>query len=219
MKDVIVGLIAIAIGAMFCFRGYLAMRVIIPIWGAFAGFVFGAGLLDAITGDGFLGSVVGWLAGLATAVVFAALAYFYYEISVMIAMGAVGFVLGTSVMAALGVNWSWVVVLVGVAAGAVLAFLAITADLPMVLLTVLTAAAGASTVVAGLMLMFDTVSVDDFDSASTTDTLADDWWWYAIYGALVVAGIISQVRATRQFRTSLREAWEADGGRQLRSSS
>ena len=47
MQDVVVGLLAIAVGALFAFRGYFAMRVIIPIWGAFAGFMLGAGLVDA----------------------------------------------------------------------------------------------------------------------------------------------------------------------------
>ena len=42
MKDIIVGIVAILVGALFCFRGWLAMRVVIPIWGAFGGFVFAA---------------------------------------------------------------------------------------------------------------------------------------------------------------------------------
>ena len=48
MQDVIFGLIAIAAGALFCFRGYLAFRLIIPIWGAFVGFATGAGAVTAL---------------------------------------------------------------------------------------------------------------------------------------------------------------------------
>ena len=33
MNDVILGILAIAIGALFALRGYLTMRVVIPIWG------------------------------------------------------------------------------------------------------------------------------------------------------------------------------------------
>ena len=40
MQDIIVGVLAIAIGALFCFRGWIAMRIVIPIWGAFAGFLW-----------------------------------------------------------------------------------------------------------------------------------------------------------------------------------
>ena len=34
MKDIVVGVLAVLVGALFCFRGWLAMRVVIPIWGA-----------------------------------------------------------------------------------------------------------------------------------------------------------------------------------------
>ncbi len=51
MNDILFGTLAVLIGAVFCFRGYFAMRIIIPIWGAFAGFVLGAGVVTA-GGDG-----------------------------------------------------------------------------------------------------------------------------------------------------------------------
>ncbi|MFZ4810427.1 MAG: DUF4203 domain-containing protein [Ilumatobacteraceae bacterium] len=217
MKDVLIGLVAIVVGAMFCYRGYLAMRLIIPIWGAFAGFALGAGIVDAITGDGFLVGVAGWVTGVAIAVLFAGLAYLYYEVSVLIGMAAIGFVLGSSVMVALGVTWSWVIIIVGVAVGTLLAALAIIADLPMVLLTVLTAAAGASTVVTGLMLLTNTLSTGDL-STVTPETIDDGWWWYATYGVLMLTGIVAQIRVIESMTASVRSAWGHDGGRQLSTS-
>jgi hypothetical protein len=207
MNDIVVGVIAILTGAVFCFRGYLAMRIVIPLWGAFAGFMLGAGLVAG--NDGFLANALGWLVGIAVAVVFGLVAYLYYEVSVLIGMMAIGFVLGTSVMVALGVTWSWVIVLSGIVVAVVLAFIGIAGDLPMVLLTFLTALAGASTIVAGLMLMFGVVQLDDFDSALTTEALADDWWWYAIYVALAFGGIVAQFVDVDRRRESLREAWRS----------
>lgn len=205
MNDILVGLIALLTGAVFCFRGYLAMRIVIPVWGAFAGFMLGAGI---VAGDaGFLGNALGWLVGLGLAIVFGAIAYLYYSVSVIIGMMAIGFVLGTSSMVALGVTWSWVIVLSGVVLAVVLSFVAIAADLPMTLLTILTALAGASTIVTGLMLLFGTVDVADFDVAITTETVADQWWWFVIYGGLVVAGMIAQFTDVDRRRESLREAW------------
>jgi len=205
MDDVVVGIIAVLTGAVFCFRGYLAMRVVIPLWGAFAGFFLGAGVVAG--DDGFLTTALGWVVGIAVAVVFGLVAYLYYEVSVLIGMMAIGFVLGTSVMVALGVTWSWVIVLSGVVLAVVLAFVALVGDLPMVLLTVLTALAGASTIVSGAMLMFGVIDLDDFDSAITTEVLADDWWWYAIFVALAAAGMIIQYSDVERRRQSLREAW------------
>jgi hypothetical protein len=217
VQDVIVGLLALAVGALFCFRGYLALRVVIPIWGAFAGFVFGAGLVDSITGDGFLGSVLGWGVGVAVAIVFALIAYLYYEIAVIIGMSAIGFTLGVTVMAAIGVTWSWVIILVGVVSAVMLALVAIIADVPMMLLTILTATAGATTIITGVMLLVGTLSTDDFEVGATTQTIDDAWWWYVSYVVLVIAGIVAQVRDQERLRQTLRENWQTSGGRSMRS--
>ena len=85
-----------------------------------------------------------WIVGLAVALVFGLIAYLYYEVAVFIGMTSIGFVLGTGAMAFLGITWSWLVILVGVITAAVLAVVAIVGDMPMVLLTVLTALAGAT---------------------------------------------------------------------------
>lgn len=78
MQDLILGLAAIVAGALFCFAGYLAFRLIIPLWGALAGFAFGAGLVSSITGDGFLRTLLGWGVGLACALAFALVAWWWY---------------------------------------------------------------------------------------------------------------------------------------------
>jgi hypothetical protein len=187
VEDVVVGILALVIGGLFCFRGYLAMRLIIPVWGAFAGFALGAGLVAYFTDEGFLSTLVGWLVGLAVGVVFALIAYLYYAISVLIAMASIGFTLGASAMVALDVTWSWVVILVGVLLGALLAFLAIVADLPTALLVVLSAVAGAIAMTAGVMLIVGALETDDFTAAAATERIKDDWWWYAVMIALAVA--------------------------------
>lgn len=216
MKDILVGLVAVLVGSLFCFRGWLAMRVVIPIWGAFAGFVFGAGLIDAWFGDGFLRTALGWVVGFVFAAVFFFLAYLYFEIAVVLAMSFVGFAIGTALMTALGIGWNWVVVAVGLATGVALAWLAIVVNLPMGVLTVLTALGGASTIVGGVMLVFGTIDTDDFE-ASVTEHAADNPWWYVLFGALVVAGIVSQIAFAERLRVTLRDAWADAGGRQFNS--
>jgi hypothetical protein len=203
--DVVIGVLAVAIGALFCFRGYLAMRIIIPIWGAFVGFMLGAGIAASIENQGFLTTVLGWILGLVLAIVIAALAYLYYEVSVAIVLGGIGFVLGTGLMAALGVTWSWVVVPVGVAVGLVLAVIAILADLPAILLVVLTALGGAATIVGGVMLLVGTVDLDELDR-ETTERLDLGGWWYALQIGLAIAGIVAQRRDAAR-RQRLEQAW------------
>lgn len=209
MQDVILGLVAIAAGALFCFAGYLAFRLIIPLWGFFAGLAFGAGLISSVTGDGFLRTLLGWAVGLGCALAFALVAYLFYEVAVVVAMGSIGFALGTSLMVALHVSWTWVVVLAGVAAGILLALLAIVAELPMVLLIVLSALGGASAITMGVMLLVGTANSADFTSDSATEQIDAGWWWYVVYGAFAVAGMVTQMRGAARIRGSMREAWAA----------
>ncbi|MFT3855624.1 MAG: DUF4203 domain-containing protein [Ilumatobacteraceae bacterium] len=207
--DVFFGIIAVLIGAAFCFQGYLTMRLVIPIWGAFAGFSFGAGLVAAIGNDGFLSTGVGWIVGLVTAVVFALFAYLYYAVAVVLTMGAIGFALGSSAMYALNIHWRWLVVLVGIAAGVLLALLALIADMPMLLLVVLSAMAGAAAIVGGIMFLTGALDTGDVSSDRVIEAADHGWWWTAMYAALAIVGIVVQLRATARWRMSMRDAWDA----------
>lgn len=215
MRDVIFGLLAVAAGAALGFRGYVAMRIMIPMWGAFSGFALGAGIVAGVDDDEFLRSVGAWVVGVVVGAVFAGVAYLYFEISVAIAMAAVGFTLGTALMVTLGVRWSWLIVIVGAICGIVLAFAAIATDMPMLLLSMVTATAGAAAIVGGVMLVAGIVHSADFDSATTTERIEDSWWWYAIYVLLVVGGFAAQL-ADAGARRTMRQVWIDDGGRQLR---
>ncbi|EGD57076.1 DUF4203 domain-containing protein [Gordonia neofelifaecis] len=194
MSSILIGFIAIIIGILFCFRGVVAMRVVIAIWGAFVGLNLGAGIVSAITGDGYFSTALGWIVGIAVGILFALLAYLYYAVAVTLAMASIGFVLGTALMAALGVTWNWVIILVGVVVGILLAIAAIMLNLPALLLVVLSALGGSTAIVGGLMLLTSTIEVDDFSQASVTSTISHNWWWYATYIVLVIAGIVVQAR-------------------------
>ncbi|MEI2702224.1 MAG: DUF4203 domain-containing protein [Baekduia sp.] len=207
MRDVIFALLAIAAGALFCFRGNLAFRIVIPIWGAFVGFATGAALVASLGGDGFLSTATGWFVGFGLAVVFGALAYLFYAVSVVIAMASIGFSLGASAMLAIGVSWTWVAVLVGLAFAVLLAYTAIVSDLPMVLLTVLSAMAGASAITTGVMVLVDEISTRDFTDEAVTAS-HNPWWVIAMYLVLAVAGIVSQTRASA-VSGSMRQSWDA----------
>ena len=213
MSDVLVGLLAVLAGSVLCFRGYLTMRLIIPIWGAFAGFLLGAGLVANLTGDGLLSTLLGWVVGAVLGLVFGALAYLYFEVCVFVAMASIGFVLGSSLMVALDVHWTWLIVLAGIALGGVLAWFAIVGDLPMIALTVLPAMAGASTIVGGIMLLGGVFDVSDLDDVSVVERINDGPGWWALHVLLAVAGVIVQVRVRGSLMTSLRDEWAATGRR------
>jgi hypothetical protein len=207
MADIVIGILAIVVGAVFCFRGVPAMRFVIALWGAFAGLNLGAGLVSALTGDGFLGTALGWIVGVLLAALFSVLAYLYYAVAVTLTMASVGFALGTAAMAALGVTWNWVVITVGVVLGVALAVLTLAVNLPAVLLVVVSALGGAVAVVGGVLLLVGTLDTADFDEETLTATVAHHWWWYALYVVLVVAGTIAQAQMLGRER-SLRDKWQ-----------
>lgn len=215
MEDVLIGLLAVAVGALFCFRGYLALRLVFPIWGAFVGFMFGAGLVSNVANQGFLRTLLSWIVAVVFALLFGLLAYLYYAVAVIIGMGAIGFTLGAGLMAVLGVQWSWLVILVGVTVGVALAVLSIMANVPMMLLVVLSALAGAALMVVGVMLMVGTLNSADFNQRATTANVEVAWWWVAAFGVLAVVGMVSQVRATDRLMASMRDEWS--GSRSART--
>ncbi|WP_024794139.1 hypothetical protein [Tomitella biformata] len=207
MSDIVIGILAILVGAVFCFRGIIAMRFVIAIWGAFVGLNLGAALVAAISGDGFFATAMGWTAGIVLAVVFSVLAYLYYAVAVVLAMSSVGFALGAGAMAALGVTWDWVIVLVGVVIGVLLAILTLAVDLPSVLLVILSALGGAVAIVGGVMLLFNQINTVEFDDVTVTSVNVD-WWWYALYIVLIIAGGLAQSRMIDRER-SMRQQWQS----------
>lgn len=205
MEDFFVGLVALFAGSLFCFSGYRTFRLVIPVWGAFVGFSVGAGAVAAATGDALLAKPVGWIIGGLLAFLFAALAYLYYEVGVVLALGSVGFAAGASVMVALGVSWNWLVILVAAALGVMLAVVAIVTNLPRIVLVVFTSAAGAMAMIGGAMLWVGAMETADFTSKAITERIEDDWWWYLAYIVMALAGILSQARTNAE--ADLRAYW------------
>ncbi len=207
VADIFLGIFAILAGLTFCLSGGRWLRIVFPIWGAFAGFAFGAGLIAGIGEDRFLGDVLGWIVGLVCAVVCAVLAYSLYAFAVLIAMTSIGFTIGSGLVVALGIEWNWVAVLAGILIGALLGVGALVSDLPMLLVIALSAAAGSIAVVAGAMLVTGAMNSADFTRAGFTDKVQDDWWWYAMFLVVAIGGLVFQVRDLAAMRRTLRATW------------
>lgn len=190
--------------------GQFVLRLILPIWGFFAGFAAGAGLVADLSNEHFLGTVLGWVLGLVVGLVLAILAYFFFAIAVILAMAAFGFAIGSGLVVAIGINWNWVAVLVGLAVGAVIGIASIFVDMPMIVLIVLGSFAGAISVVAGLMLLFGSLNSDDFTRNSFTSTVSDSWGWYVTLLVLAFLGIIVQGRQRAMMRRTIHEYWHAE---------
>lgn len=207
MIDVLLGIFAILAGLLLCFGGAFALRIVFPIWGAFAGFAFGAGLVAGFAEQSFLGTVLGWVLGLVFALIFAIFAYFSYAVAVVVVMASIGFAVGSGLVVALGIDWNWVAVLVGLAIGALLGVAAVAADMPMIVLVLVSAVGGAVSTVAGLMLLFGAIESEMFTRGEFTSLVSDDWWWYALVVVLAIAGTFFQSVRVASLRAGVRATW------------
>ena len=207
MADIVLGVLAIIAGGAMLLAGRFVLRLMIPIWGFFAGFAFGAGIVAGFADERFLGTVLGWVLGLVFAVIFAVLAYLYYYVAIVLAMGAAGFAIGSGLVVALGVSWNWVAVLVGLAVGLVLGLVAVFANVPMIVLVVVGSIAGAVGVTGGLMLLVGSLNSADFSSGDFTDTVSNSFGWSLLLLVLALAGIAIQAMERALRRQTIREAW------------
>lgn len=210
MADIVLGIFAIVAGGVMLFAGQFVLRLILPIWGFFAGFAFGAGLFAQLANEHFLGTVLGWVTGFIFAIIFAIFAYLYYAVAVVLAMAAFGFAIGAGLISAIGIDWNWVGVLVGLAVGAVLGLVAAFGNMPMIVLAVVSAIAGAVSIVGGLMLVFGTLDSATLTRSSFNTAIHSGWFWYALLVFLALVGIFSQTRQRLAMRRSINEAWYAE---------
>ena len=210
MADIVLGIFAIVAGAAMLLAGQFVLRLVLPIWGFFAGFAFGAGLFAGLADERFLGTVLGWVSGFVFALVFALFAYLYYAVAVIIAMSAFGFAIGSGLVVALGIDWNWVAVLVGLVVGAVLGLVSVFGNMPMIVLAIVSSLAGAVSVVAGLMLVFGAMDSADFTRTGFTAAVQTSWFWYVLLVVLVLVGIVAQTRQRLAMRRSIHDSWYAE---------
>ncbi len=212
MADIILGVLAIIAGGAMLLAGRFVLRLMIPIWGFFAGFAFGAGIVAGFADERFLSTVLGWVLGLVFAVIFAVLAYLYYYVAIVLAMGAAGFAIGSGLVVALGVSWNWVAVLVGLAVGLVLGLVAVFANVPMIVLVVVGSIAGAVGVTGGLMLLVGSLNSADFSRGDFTDTVSNSFGWSLLLLVLALGGIAIHAMQRALMRQSIHETWYAEVG-------
>ena len=160
MEAFIVGLVAIIIGTVVAVFGVRVFFVLLPVWGAVAGFVLGASVVAALLGEGFLATGLGWIAGAVVGVAFAIFAGVWFWASIVILSATVGWAIVTGVLAALGFEPGLITLLGGAAGGAVLAVIAISIDAPTIYVAALTAFGGSAYAVAGALLMFGQIKLD-----------------------------------------------------------
>jgi hypothetical protein len=210
-----VGLLGLLIGLGFVFWGFKLFLILLPIWGFFFGFLFGAGVVTALFNDGFLATVTGWVVGFFVGILFAVLAYLFYWFAVVFIGASVGYAIGLGLLAWLGNGGGNLTGLIfGLAGAAIVAVIVVVLRVPKYLIILLTSVAGAFAAVAGLGLILNRISLSELsDGHMGAFQAVTDLNWIWPLGAIVLAvvGIVYQMRMTALDEEILMESYRNPG--------
>jgi len=198
---VVIGIVAIALGAGWMLLGYRLALILLPIWGFFAGFIFGAHVLQELLGQGFLATTLSWVAGAVVGLVFAVLSYLFWYVAVVIAFGSVGYWLGWGFMTLIGFSGTGLAAFgIGLGVGVILALLAVVTGVPLVALVVITAVGGAHAFIAGVLVLLGVIDVMDLGTGVLTAIISANFgWWLAALGLALLSTIV-QLRTMGEHR-------------------
>ena len=113
----------------------------------------------------------------------------------MIAAGSVGALAGSGLMSAFDVETDWIVFLAAAAGAFLFALIAFVLALPIWIVLFSTAFAGATGVIAGVLLVFNQLDLEDFDRGAAWAVIEDSWFWLVVWMVIAVLGIAVQIRS------------------------
>lgn len=194
MEAFFIGLFTIIIGTLLIFAGFQLFRVLIPLWGLFAGFVWSAQGVSIALGTGFLTTVLSWVVGILVGFIFAIFAYVFYEIAVGILVGFLAYWTVGSFMLLSGVAGGVFLNLVSSLVGVVLGAAAVYLKAPRSILIVLTALGGSTTAIAGFLVMFGQLPLSILGSGVISAIIDYSFGFTLLWTVLTLLGVIAQLR-------------------------
>ena len=130
----------------------------------------------------------------------AALAYWLYVAAVVILSASVGFWIGSGLMIAIGYGiHSTLTLLVSLLVAVILALLTLALNLAKWLIIISTALGGASTIIAGVLLLLRVIPPDNPSLGIVGAIIRGSPLWGLVWLVLTGAGILVQVSSTQRY--------------------
>jgi hypothetical protein len=192
----IMAIIALVIGAAFCFGGFRFFLVLLPLWGFVVGFGVGVDVVTALFGDGAFATATSWAVGFVVAVVFAIASYLYYYLAIALMAGMAGYALGAAAWGLIGNEYGVIAFVIGIVVGAILAIVVLALNVPKYLVIVISGMAGAATILAGWFILIGTIPTESIHWTEVGAAITDSWFYLIVWGVIAAAGMIAQVRST-----------------------
>jgi hypothetical protein len=192
--DILLGILLILFGLAITFFGLQVFFATLPILGFIFGFFLGAAGVEAIWGDSFLSTTTGWIVGLVLGALFALISWFWWYAGALLGAGAWGAVLGTGILHLFDKTPSDWLLFIFAAVGFVgVLLLALVLNLPIYMVIVSTAWAGASILIVGVLLMFNRVNYEELGNGTAAGIINESWWWGLVALVLAVLGMFFQL--------------------------
>jgi hypothetical protein len=209
LEGIVIGLIGVVLGAAFCFAGFRYFLLLLPIWGLFVGFMTGWQATATLLGESLFASTIGLVVGIVLALLFAVLSYLYWWGAVAVIAGTLGFWVTQWLIGLLGISTDGLIVtLIAIAAGVVVAFVALLVNAPKYVAIILTAFAGAAWISVGIALVLGVIDPDTLEGGAIVAVYTQGWLWIAIWGVAAAAGIIAQLAMTARVEADLRASMD-----------
>lgn len=193
IQIVFVSLLQLVLGLVLCFAGFRLFVLVLPVFSFFAGFLVTAQAIQQLFGGGFLATTSSWVFGFVIGVLCAVAAYFVYYAAVAVLAVTAGYELGVGLMTGLGANLGFLLFLVGLIVAVAVVAVVIVLNLPKVLIVALTAEAGASMIVTGILLALGKVSLAALQWGLVGAVIRASWFWSLVIVVLALAGIAVQL--------------------------
>ena len=212
LQIILFSVLAIVIGAAFILYGYRIFLVLLPVIGFFAGFWVGASAMQWTLNENFLATLFSIIVGIVLGLIFAIASYMIYIAGVAIVAFAFGAMIAAGIMTFIGFEAGAVVSLVALAAGILLAVFTIQKNLQKFLIMGIMSIGGGNLVVLGILVLLGQVSLEVLRTKGDMigPVLAAGTLWVIIWLGLAIAGLVYQIRTSRDFEFSmddLKEQW------------
>lgn len=193
----VIAIVALLVGAAFCFGGFRFFLFLLPLWGFVVGFNVGTDAISAIFGDGTFATVTSWVVGLVVAIGFALISWLWYYFAVALLGGAVGYAIGAGAWGLIGNEYGMAAFVIGLACALVVAFAIILLNVPKYLAIVLTGLGGAATILLGWFVLIGAIPTDAIHWTAVGKEITDSWFYLIVFGVVAAAGILTQLVAGR----------------------
>jgi hypothetical protein len=191
--DILLGLFLILLGLSITFMGIQLFFAILPMLGFVFGFFAGAAAVQALFGDGFLSTLTGWIFGIVAGLVFAFIAWYWWYAGMLLSAGVLGALLGTGLARLFSIDSDWLLFIFAALGFIAVMAVALVLNLPIYLVIMNTATAGATVVVTGLLLLLNRLDRQELGDGTAIAIINESWWWLLVSFAVAVVGIAFQL--------------------------